>query len=170
MGGGSINEPKNKYHLEIVFENYDTANLCKEMIEINGIKIKILNKEKNTLLYIKEGEEISKFLALIGANAAVLKFEEIRVVRDMKNNVNRIVNCETANLNKTINTSVLQINTIKQLKKQGKFNSLPDDLKEIANLRLENPNATLDELGNMLKKPIGKSTVSHRFKRLKEYL
>lgn len=170
LGSGSINEPKNKYHLEIIFDNEELANLSKEMLELYNIKSKILNKEKSTSLYIKDGEEISKFLALIGANSSVLKFEEVRVVRDMKNNVNRIVNCETANLNKTINASVEQINTIKQLKKTGKFNSLPEDLKEIAILREENPEATLDELGCMLKKPIGKSSVSHRFKRLKEYL
>ena len=170
MGSGSVNNPENKYHLEIVFANKETLEEICNLLETLGVKNKKMITENKYSLYIKEGEEISKFLALIGANTAVLKFEEIRVVRDMKNNVNRIVNCETANLNKTINTSVLQINTIKQLKKQGKFNSLPDDLKEIANLRLENPNATLDELGNMLKKPIGKSTVSHRFKRLKEYL
>ena len=170
LGSGSINEPKNKYHLEIILENVELANLCKEMLELYNIKVKILNKAKGVSLYIKDGEEISKFLALIGASSSVLKFEEIRVVREMKNNVNRLVNCETANLNKTISASVEQINIIKQLKKTGKFNSLPEDLKEIANLREENPEATLDELGNMLKKPIGKSSVSHRFKRLREYL
>lgn len=170
LGGGSINEPKNKYHLEIIFETEELANLCKEMLELYNVKTKILNKQKSTSLYIKDGEEISKFLALIGANSSVLKFEEVRVIREMKNNVNRLVNCETANLSKTINTSVEQVKIIQQLKKQGKFNSLPDDLKELAKLREENQNATLDELGNMLKKPISKSTVSHRFKKIKEYL
>ncbi|MGN1300786.1 MAG: DNA-binding protein WhiA, partial [Clostridia bacterium] len=95
--------------------------------------------------------------------------EEIRVFREMKNNVNRLVNCETANLNKTISASVKQIETIKRLKKSGKFNNLPEDLKEIANLRLENPDATLEQLGNMLKNPIGKSSVSHRFKKLEDH-
>ena len=88
----------------------------------------------------------------------------------MKNNVNRLVNCETANLNKTINASVKQLETIKKLKKAGKFNKLPEELKEIATLREENPEATLEELGKMLTKPIGKSSVNHRFKKIEEYL
>ena len=91
-------------------------------------------------------------------------------MREMKNNVNRLVNCETANLNKTINASVKQIETIKKLKKTGKFNNFPEELKEIANLREQNPNATSEELGNMLQKPISKSSVSHRFKKIEEYL
>ena len=165
MGAGSINNPNNKYHLEIIFEKDEYANLTLNLLEQYGINSKILEKT----LYIKDGEEISNFLALIGGNSAVLKFEEIRVFREMKNNVNRLVNCETANLNKTISASVKQIETIKRLKKSGIFNNLPEDLKEIANLRLENPDATLEQLGNMLKNPIGKSSVSHRFKKLEDH-
>lgn len=165
MGAGSINNPNNKYHLEIIFEKDEYANLTLNLLEQYGINSKILEKT----LYIKDGEEISNFLALIGGNSAVLKFEEIRVFREMKNNVNRLVNCETANLNKTISASVKQIETIKRLKKSGEFNNLPEDLKEIANLRLENPDATLEQLGNMLKNPIGKSSVSHRFKKLEDH-
>lgn len=165
MGAGSINNPNNKYHLEIIFEKDEYANLTLNLLEQYGINSKILEKT----LYIKDGEEISNFLALIGGNSAVLKFAEIRVFREMKNNVNRLVNCETANLNKTISASVKQIETIKRLKKSGKFNNLPEDLKEIANLRLENPDATLEQLGNMLKNPIGKSSVSHRFKKLEDH-
>ena len=162
LGAGSINNPNNKYHLEIIFKKEQYASFTLELLNEYGINTKILEKT----LYIKDGEEISNFLALIGGNSAVLKFEEIRVLREMKNNVNRLVNCETANLNKTINASVKQIENIKRLKESGKFNSLPEDLKEIANLRLENPDATLEQLGNMLKKPIGKSSVSNRFKKL----
>ena len=166
LGAGSINEPRNKYHLEIIFNTSEYANFTLELLEMYGINVKILSQT----LYIKDGEEISNFLALIGGNSAVLKFEEIRVLREMKNNVNRLVNCETANLNKTINTSVKQLEDIKKLKKTGKFNNLPEELKEIANLREENPEATLEQLGTMLSKPIGKSSVSHRFKKIEEYL
>ena len=166
LGAGSINEPRNKYHLEIIFNTSEYANFTLELLEMYGINVKILSQT----LYIKDGEEISNFLALIGGNSAVLKFEEIRVLREMKNNVNRLVNCETANLNKTINTSVKQLEDIKKLKKTGKFNNLPEELKEIANLREENPEATLEQLGRMLSKPIGKSSVSHRFKKIEEYL
>ena len=166
LGGGSVNNPKNKYHLEIIFKTAQYAQMTLELVNSFGISMKSLDKT----LYLKDGEVISNFLALMGANSSVLKFEEIRVLREMKNNVNRIVNCETANLNKTINASVKQAETIKKLKKTGKFNSLPEDLKEIANLRLENPDATLEELGKMLKNPIGKSAVNHRFKKLEQLL
>lgn len=162
LGAGSINNPNNKYHLEIIFNEEPYSIFTLELLRDYGINAKTLDKS----LYIKDGEEIAKFLALIGGNSAVIKFEEIRVLREMKNNVNRLVNCETANLNKTINASVKQIETIKRLKETGKFNNLPEELKEIANLRLENPDATLEQLGSMLKNPIGKSSVSHRFKRL----
>ena len=94
---------------------------------------------------------------LYTSNKAVLEFEKTRVVRDLRNNVNRIVNCETANLNKVVQTSVRQIENIKLIKKKHKFNNLTEKEKELANLRLKNPNATLTELGKMLKKPIGKS-------------
>ena len=166
LGGGSINNPRNKYHLEIIFKTVEYAEITLELVNSFGIIFKSLDKT----LYLKDGEVISNFLALMGASSSVLKFEEIRVLREMKNNVNRIVNCETANLNKTINASVKQVETIKKLKKSGKFNNLPNDLKEIANLRLDNPDATLEELGKMLKNPIGKSAVNHRFKKLEQLL
>lgn len=166
LGAGSINNPKNKYHLEIIFNSTENLQITLNLLSEYGGNAKNLEKT----IYIKDGEEISNFLALIGANSAVLKFEEIRVIREMKNNVNRLVNCETANLNKTINASVKQLEIIKKLKKAGKFNKLPEELKEIAILREENPEATLDELGKMLTKPIGKSSVNHRFKKLEEYL
>lgn len=170
LGSGYINNPEGKYHLEVIFKENKYANIVSKILSEYNIKSNILPKSKSYSLYIKDSEEISKFLAFIGANSSVIKFEEVRVMRDMKNNINRLVNCETANLNKTINAAVEQISIIKKLKKLGKFETLPDDLKEITSLREENPNATLEELGKMLKKPIGKSSVSNKFKRLKEYL
>ena len=102
----------------------------------------------------------------MGASSAVLKFEEIRVIKDTRNNVNRLVNCETANLNKTVNAAVTQINAIKFLKENKKFDELSDNLKEIANIRLKNPDANLIELGKMLSVPIGKSGVNHRLSKI----
>lgn len=168
LGGGSINNPNNKYHLEIVFSNKENALYIKTLLGIFEIRTKELKRDKGYSLYIKEGEEISKLLAMIGASKAVLKYEEIRVLRDTRNNVNRIVNCETANLNKTINASVKQIEDIKLIKKHNKFENLPDNLKEIANKRVENPDASLIELGNMLLEPIGKSGVNYRLKKIHE--
>lgn len=165
MGGGTITDPSNKYHFEIKLNNSTSLNIILNTLKESNIKAKILN-DSNTL-YIKDGEEISKILAYIGASKNMLKFEQIRVVKDMKNNVNRLVNCETANMNKTIDASVEQIANIKKLKKAHKFEEMSEELKELANLREKNPNATLEQLGNMLKKPIGKSSVNNRFKKIR---
>ena len=166
LGSGNMNDPLNKYHLEVSIPNEKNVEIIKKMLEEKGINIKKLEKKKGYSLYLKDGEEISKFLAFIEANSAVLKFEEIRVIREMKNNINRKVNCETANLNKTVNAAVRQIEAIKKIKKKGKFENLPENLKEIAKLRIDNPDASLIELGQMLKKPLGKSGVNHRLNTL----
>lgn len=168
LGSGSVNNPENKYHLEIILSNKRNAQIIKNLLSKMQIHLKELERKNGYSLYIKEGEEISRFLAFIGANSSVIKFEEIRVIREIKNNVNRKVNCETANLNKTINAAVRQIEAIKKLKETGKFKNLSDNLKEMANLRLENPDSSLVELGQMLKDPIGKSGVNHRLNQLIE--
>ena len=168
MGSGSINDPNKKYHLEISFNIEENLNGVISILKILGINTKKMIIENKKSLYIKEGEEISKFLALIGAAKAVMKFEEIRIRKEMRGKVNRIVNCETANLNKTINASIEQIAAIKKLKENGKFNNLSDNLKEIANLRLENPDMALSDLGKKLDKPLGKSGVNYRLKKIME--
>ena len=130
LGSGSINNPKNKYHLEMILKNSEKADNVLNILKRYDINLKKLNQNEENLkcsIYSKDGEEISKFLAFIGANSAVLKFEEIRVYRDMRNNVNRLVNCETANLAKTVDAGVKQVSVINKLKKTGKFNSLPDN-------------------------------------------
>ena len=143
---GFINDPNKEYHLEILFKSKKKADKLKEIIANFGIDIKETKKGSDYMLYLKDGEEISSFLALMGAAKAMLKFEEIRVIKETRNNVNRLVNCETANLNKTINAAVKQIENIKKLKKNKKFESLPDNLKELAKLRLENPDSSYEEL------------------------
>lgn len=168
MGAGSVNNPENKYHLEIIVANEENLWIVKEILENLGIHIKILQTKQKNSLYLKEGEEISRFLALISANKAVMQFEDIRVQREMRGKVNRLVNCESANLNKTINASIEQIAAIRKLKQDGKFNKLDENLKEIANLRLENPDMPLSELGKLLKNPIGKSGVNYRLKKIIE--
>lgn len=166
MGSGSINNPNKTYHLEISLKSDNYANIVKNIIVEFGINFKSLNRNNSYSLYLKDGEQISNFLALIGASKAVLKFEEIRVIREMRNDINRKVNCETANLNKVINTAVRQIEDIKLIYK--KEIKLPESLSEIAELRLNNPDASLLELGKMLKNPIGKSGVNHRLNKIKE--
>lgn len=164
MGAGSISNPKSKYHLEIVFQDEGNASKVNHILNHFNINSKVLQRAKNYIVYIKDGEEISNFLAFIGANSSVLKFEENRVIRDVRNNVNRIVNCETANLNKVIQTAVKQIEDIKLIKKNNKFKDLKEGERELAELRLKNPEASLNELGKMLEKPISKSGVNHRMK------
>lgn len=162
MGAGSINNPEKKYHLECDLKNPKDAENIVNLMRNFDINLKQLD----TTVYIKDGEEISKFLAFIGANKSVLKFEEIRVQRQMNNKVNRLVNCETANLNKVLNASVEQINAIKKLKQTGNFEKLDDNLKQIAILRLEYPDMPLQELGQKLASPVGKSGVNYRLKKI----
>ena len=168
LGSGSINDPNKKYHIEISLENKEYANILKNIMQEFEITFKELERKSSYSLYSKDGEEISKFLALIGASKAVINFEEIRVIRDIRNNVNRKVNCETANLNKTVNAAVRQIEDIKFIYNSKAEDKLSDSLKEIANLRMENPDISLVELGKLLKEPIGKSGVNHRLKKIQE--
>ena len=164
MGSGSINNPENKYHLEIKILNERIAEELIGLLKEYDINVKAINEA----VYIKDGEEISKFLAFIGANKSVLEFEQVRVQREMNNKINRLVNCKTANLNKILNASVEQINAIKKLKENGGFNKMDKGLQELAELRLEYPDMPLAELGNKLKNPIGKSGVNYRLKKIIE--
>lgn len=165
-GAGSINDPNKNYHLEIFFKDIDNLKFVNNILNKFGIIAKSIKKSDGYALYLKDGEEISKFLALIGANKSVLEFEQIRVMRYMKNNVNRKVNCETANLNKVIDAALSQIEDIKFLKKMKKFDTLSTELKEIADLRVENPDSSLKELGEMIE--LGKSGVNHRLKKIQQ--
>lgn len=168
LGAGSVTDPNKQYHLEITFRDKKNADIILNICKKYNINLKSIESEDKYTLYIKEGEEISKFLALISSNKGVMEFEDIRIQREIKNNVNRYVNCETANLNKIVNAAVDQVNDIKLIKKLRKFDELPDYLKEIANLRLENPELSLKALGELLEKPIGKSGVNHRLQKIHE--
>ena len=168
LGSGSINNPENKYHFEISFSSEKNLELATALIAHFQIKNKKLKTKDKLAIYIKEGEEISKMLALMGANKAVMKFEDIRIEREMRGKINRLVNCETANLNKTLNAAVEQIEAIERLKKKRKFGKLNKNLKEMAKLRLEFPDLSLIELGKKLNPPIGKSAVNYRLKKIIE--
>jgi len=162
LGSGSINNPENTYHMEIYIKNREVLEKLFDIVQKYNLNL----KKSEQFLYIKDGEEISKFLAFIGANKSVLKFEEIRVQKYMNNKVNRLVNCKTANLNKVLNASIEQIDAINKLKKNGKFEKLDESLKEIANLRIDYPDLSLIELGQKLKSPLGKSGVNYRMKKI----
>ena len=163
---GFINDPNKEYHLEILFRTKKKAEELRILLENFNISAGTTKKGSGYITYMKDGEDIVNFLALIGANNGVLRFEEARVFKDARNNVNRIVNCETANFNKTLEASNNQIESIKYLKQHKKFNSLAENLKEIAELRLKNPDLSYDEIGKLLDKPLSKSGVSHRLNKI----
>lgn len=169
LGAGTITEPKKTYHLEIVFEKEEDANFIKELLNTNNIISNIIKRENKFLVYIDDGENISNFLAFVGANKSVLEFEDIRVYKEMRNKVNRLVNYETANMNKTITSSVKQIDDIKLIKAKKQFEKLSHKEQELARLRLSKPNASLKELGELLTPTISKSGVKHRMENISRF-
>ncbi len=168
LGGGSMSNPEKTYHLEFVTNHEKHAKSLRDIINSFELKSKIIQRKDNFVVYIKEGEQIVDLLNIIGAHQALLKLEDIRVLKEVRNNINRLVNCETANLGKTIGASIRQIESIRAIQRRMGINKLPDNLREIAEVRMENPDATLKEIGEMMNPPIGKSGVNHRFRKLEE--
>lgn len=156
LGAGSVNNPEKNYHLEIVFNQEKNSDYIMQICEEYGVNFRKIQINDKYQLYLKESEEISRFLALIGANNAVLAFEDVRIMKEMKNNVNRRVNCETANLSKTIDASIRQIEDINFIKKMKKYDELPIELKQVADLRIENPDLSLKDLSELMDPPIRK--------------
>lgn len=171
MASGSVNNPEtSRYHLEI-FSIYEEHNedICK-MLNYYDLNARTLERRNGYISYLKGAEHIADFLTLIGATNSMLKFEDVRIVRDMRNSVNRLVNCETANLNKTIDAASKQIENIQFIEATVGLDSLPDKLQEIAELRLENPEVSLKELGEMIPSgAISKSGINHRIRKINEF-
>lgn len=165
---GSITSPEKAYHLELSFTDKDIAFEYMSFMEQFNLKPKHLSRKSYEIVYMKEGQDIVDFLNVIGAHRALMEMENIRILKDMRNQVNRIVNCETANLEKTVNASVKQVEYIKYLDNVMGIENLSDGLKEIARLRLEFPEASLSELGNLISPPLGKSGVNHRLRKLEK--
>jgi DNA-binding protein WhiA len=168
MGSGSISNPEKSYHAEFVSNKEAQSKTIQDILKTYGIIGKNIYRKNNYVTYIKESEQISDLLALMGANNAVLDFENIRAVKETRNQINRVINCETANLDKIVDTSMRQINNIKILKKYKVIDQLPESLRELAYLRLKHSNASLKELGQMLNPPLGKSGVNHRLRKIEE--
>ncbi|MFR6151950.1 MAG: DNA-binding protein WhiA [Peptoniphilus sp.] len=167
MGSGSITDPKKGYHLEFVSENESNAYFLRDTINEFGLKSKVIMRKEKYIIYIKDSEQISDFLSLIGAYNSVLNYENVRVIKEMRNNVNRIVNCETANLNKTVKSSYDQVEDIKLIEREIGIENLDEDLKVIAKIRLENRSMSLNDIANSLEPKLSKSTVNYRFKKLR---
>ena len=168
LGGGSISNPEKTYHMEFVTNSEEHGVNLSNIINSFNLNSKIVIRKDNYVVYIKEGEQLVDLLNIMGAHQALLKFEDIRVFKDVRNNINRIVNCETANLGKTIDASLRQIENIEYIDNKIGIEKLPKNLQEIALLRLEYREASLKELGTKLNPPVGKSGVNHRFRRIEE--
>jgi len=168
MGCGSISDPEKSYHAEFVNNKEEHSQGLCELLKKYGINAKTIFRKNYYITYIKEGEQISDLMAAMGANNAVLNFENVRVIKETRNRINRVINCETANLDKIVDTSMRQIKQIKVLKKYKAIDKLPDNLRELAYLRLKHKNASLKELGEMLAPPLGKSGVNHRLRKIEE--
>lgn len=163
---GSITNPEKMYHLEFDTKHKEDAEFLVRVLMAFECEAKIVERKSHYVVYLKEGEQIVDFLNIIGAHAALLELENIRIVKELRNNVNRLVNCETANLEKTINASIRHIENIEFIDKTIGIETLPESLREIAKLRLQYRDASLKELGSMLKTPLGKSGVNHRLRKI----
>jgi cell division protein WhiA len=170
LAGGSVNNPEtSSYHLEIASLYKEHINALSDLMNTFDLKSKTLERKKGFIAYLKEAEKITEFLNIIGAHGALLRFEDIRIVRDMRNSVNRLVNCETANLNKTIGAALRQVENIRYIDKTVGLQILPDKLREIAELRVAYQDVTLKELGEMVSSGnISKSGINHRLRKIDE--
>lgn len=168
LGGGSVNKPEGDYHLELVTGNQDFAKTLVRLLKNSDLPVGMTERKNDYIVYLKGGDAISSLLQLVGAHNALLEFENVRVVKDMRNQVNRLVNCETANLQKTVNAAVRQVENIRRIQETIGLNKLPQNLQDTAKLRLEYPDATLNELVDAAGGKVGKSGMNHRLRKLEE--
>ena len=168
LAGGSISDPNKSYHFEIVCKTLEQAEQLRDIINSFAMEAKIVERKKHQVVYLKEGAQIVDMLNIMEAHVALMNLENVRILKEMRNSVNRKVNCETANISKTVNAAVKQLEDIVFIRDKAGLDSLPDNLREIALLRLENPDAPLKELGTFLDPPVGKSGVNHRLRRISE--
>ncbi len=168
LSAGSMSDPDKSYHMEFLCENEEQAEQLIEIIAGFGIEAKSIPRKKYLVVYIKEGSSIVELLNIMEAHVSLMNFENSRILKEVRNTVNRRVNCETANIKKTADAASRQMEDILLLKERYGLKNLPDKLREVAEVRLEYPEATLVELGEMLDTPVGKSGVNHRLRKLSE--
>lgn len=166
LATGSISDPDKSYHLEITLPSRILAEEYMRYLRDFKIESRFIIRKGHYLVYLKEGQEIVDFLNVTGAHAALMSLENTRIMKEMRNQVNRIVNCETANLGKTVDASFRQTESIRYIKEHAGLESLPPGLYEVAVVRLENPDMSLSEIGGMLKNPLSKSGVNHRLRKI----
>ena len=163
---GSISDPEKFYHFEIVCGSKAKAVQLMELIQSFEVDAKIVQRKKYYVVYVKEGAQIVELLGIMGAGVSLMNLENVRILKEMRNTVNRKVNCETANINKTVNAAVKQVEDILYIRDTAGLDSLPENLEETALLRLEYPQASLKELGALLSTPVGKSGINHRLRKI----
>lgn len=169
LAGGSIANPEREYHLEFVVSDENFAASLMKFIGKYDLNVKVVHRKGSYVIYLKEGEQIVTLLSLIGAHAALCELENIRIQKDIRNNVNRMVNCDSANLQKTLDASTRQVEAIEYIRDHYGLENLPPLLCEVAKLRLDYREVSLQELGEMLDPPVGKSGVNHRLRRLYDF-
>ncbi|BAF60908.1 MAG: DNA-binding protein WhiA [Pelotomaculum sp.] len=168
LGGGSVNSPEGTYHLEVITGSESFARyICKLMGRFR-LAARVSRRKKWHVVYLKESDQIVEFLNIIGAHSALLNFENARIYKDVRNQVNRLVNCETANLNKTVDAAVRQLENIYLIRDTVGLAQMPEPLREIAELRIKYPDASLKELGDMIQPRLTKSGVNHRLRKIGE--
>ena len=166
LSAGSITDPEKSYHLEIVCNAMEDALFMKELMGDLSLYPKIITRKKSYVVYVKDSEQISLALGLMEATTSLMKFENIRILKGMRNDVNRKVNCEAANINKTVLASLSQLEDIQLIKDKMGLDKLTSNLEAVANARLKAPLASLDELGKMIEPQLTKSGVNHRLRKL----
>jgi len=165
---GSMSDPQKSYHIEFVCENELHANQIRDMIGSFELEAKIIKRKKYHVVYLKEGAGIVDLLNIMGAHVSLMDLENLRIEKEMRNSINRQVNCEAANIAKTVNAANKQLEDIRLLKAHYGFSNLPENLREMAMVRLSHPESSLQELGGYLNPPVGKSGVNHRLRKLSE--
>lgn len=168
LAAGSIGDPEKSYHFEIVVWDETQAEELIAILSELKINAKLVKRKNHYPVYFKESDVISEFLGITEAHISLMKFENVRIYKEVKNKINRKVNCETANIKKTASAAAKQLDDIYYLKNINKLDKLPDGLKELALLRMEYPDATLKELGELLSEPLGKSGVNHRLNKISQ--
>ena len=168
LAGGSVTDPAKRYHLELTTSHYKVSRETSALLYEVGFSPKELTRNGSSILYFKQSDYIEDFLTAIGAPVCAMGVMEARVEKDLRNGVNRRVNCETANLTKVVDASIDQIAAIKKLGEKGLLEQLPPKLRQTAQLRRENPEATLQELAELLTPPVSKSAMNHRMRKLIE--
>ena len=168
LSSGSLSDPEKIYHLELVSETEEFSEEIREIMSRFGLNAKTVERKGRIVVYVKEGNQIVDFLGLIQASVSLLNFENTRVMKDVRNNVNRSVNCETANLGKTVSAAVRELHDIGKIDQLIGLDQLPGALREVAYARLKHPDISLKELGEMLDPPLGKSGISHRMRKIHE--